>query len=441
MSGTTLSIPDLTMGRRCSLVKQLIRAEDPGYAKRLSATSPLPYFALSNLLTYFSHDVPTLSLIQHIFDYLFSRPPIAIVYLVTVMILVRKDEVETLYQSGDEGMLHALLCNLPDLVDDIEMPTPPKQLTMDALPETPPLSKSWDDTKSEATEDLSASQAWTSGSVGTSVMTQSWTTAASASTAASESSMPSPGTSPTLPPVVLSPSTEPPRLDLNIDSALEFPPLDPGSPVSRNSSAADEKGPIEAAVASSVVDVASVLRLLKQPLVLTALLRQADELYQRHPMSSIQTASIMGPQSVIFTWCETGHKPASPDTKGTGATTGVHWESAGSHLVSDDMAEKMTLHPELVVRPWRDEDEEEAEREARASRQKRETGRKQSTGRNDPGIFGAITGDKGSVIVVGGIVVVVALGVVIASYGKNGEWRKWISRSSWLSRSPSAGGY
>lgn len=42
---------------------------------------PLPYYALSNLLTLFSHDVPTLPLIQHVFDYLLCRPPIASVYL------------------------------------------------------------------------------------------------------------------------------------------------------------------------------------------------------------------------------------------------------------------------------------------------------------------------------------------------------------------------
>lgn len=43
--------------------------------------SPLPYYALSNLLTLFSHDMPTLPLIQHVFDYLLCRPPIITVYL------------------------------------------------------------------------------------------------------------------------------------------------------------------------------------------------------------------------------------------------------------------------------------------------------------------------------------------------------------------------
>jgi len=41
----------------------------------------MPYYALSNLLTLFSHDIPTLPLIQHTFDYLFVRPPVACVYV------------------------------------------------------------------------------------------------------------------------------------------------------------------------------------------------------------------------------------------------------------------------------------------------------------------------------------------------------------------------
>ncbi|KIM22578.1 hypothetical protein M408DRAFT_332874 [Serendipita vermifera MAFF 305830] len=429
------------------LVKQLIRADDPEYAKQLSTNSPLPYFALSNLLTYFSHDVPTLPLIQHIFDYLLSRPPISIVYLVTVMLLVRKDEVQGLYQSGDEGMLHALLCNLPELVDNLPpekaapSPTEPSQAP---LSDTSPLSKSWDEPKSAATEDLTASHAWTSVSATASVTSQSWTAVASS---ASTDSIPSPGASPTLAPVPLNPSAEPPKLDVNVDSTLEFPPLDTASPLSHTDSYADEKGAMGTSMASSVFVEPVSRPSRKQPLSLIALLQKADALYTRHPMSAIQTASIMGPQSVVFTWTETG-KPPSIEVKDEKPTIidvpGVHWETAGSDQISDDMAEKMVLRPELVVRPWRDEDEEEAEKEAeaaRAERQRRQEIKKAKGRRAEPGVFGAIAGNKGNVIVVGGMVFVVALGVVIAVYGKNGEWKRWIGKSSWLPKSSPAGGF
>jgi TBC1 domain family member 20 len=80
------------------VLKKLISLADPTYAALLNRwvsqvifynqysqpslrNLPLPYYALSNLLTLFAHDVPTLPLVQHVFDYLLVRPPIAVVYL------------------------------------------------------------------------------------------------------------------------------------------------------------------------------------------------------------------------------------------------------------------------------------------------------------------------------------------------------------------------
>nr|GAT46722.1 TBC1 domain member 20 [Mycena chlorophos] len=100
------------------VMRNLVRVADPEYAELLERTSPLPYYALPNLLTLFSHDFPTLPLIQHAFDYLLCRPPIFVVYLATAIILSRKKDVERLEEEGEEGMLHSLLSALPDLVDD-----------------------------------------------------------------------------------------------------------------------------------------------------------------------------------------------------------------------------------------------------------------------------------------------------------------------------------
>lgn len=44
-------------------------------------TSPTPYFALSWMLTLFSHDINTLEPVQRIFDFLLSRNPAAVIYL------------------------------------------------------------------------------------------------------------------------------------------------------------------------------------------------------------------------------------------------------------------------------------------------------------------------------------------------------------------------
>ncbi|KAE9404637.1 hypothetical protein BT96DRAFT_1016215 [Gymnopus androsaceus JB14] len=100
---------------------QLIAAVDEKLAKLLKHAAPLPYFALSHLLTMLAHDVPTLPLIQHVFDYLLARPPIALVYLVAAMIIERKDELFALNdEDGDLGMLHSLLGALPSMSDGPE---------------------------------------------------------------------------------------------------------------------------------------------------------------------------------------------------------------------------------------------------------------------------------------------------------------------------------
>jgi len=67
------------------ILQRLLRLADPPYAALLEENAPLPYAALPHLLTLLAHATPTLPLIQHIFDYLFVRPPLAIVYLVAAV--------------------------------------------------------------------------------------------------------------------------------------------------------------------------------------------------------------------------------------------------------------------------------------------------------------------------------------------------------------------
>ncbi|KAJ4487462.1 rab-GTPase-TBC domain-containing protein [Lentinula lateritia] len=99
---------------------KLIAAVDVELAKLLKCAAPLPYFALSHLLTMFAHDIPTLPVIQHVFDFLLARPPIALVYLTAAVILTRRDELLALEEDedGDLGMLHSLLGTLPQVSDE-----------------------------------------------------------------------------------------------------------------------------------------------------------------------------------------------------------------------------------------------------------------------------------------------------------------------------------
>ncbi|TFY64550.1 hypothetical protein EVG20_g5909, partial [Dentipellis fragilis] len=139
------------------VLQRLLHLADPAYAALLEEQAPLPYPALSHLLTLFAHDVPTLPLAQHIFDYLFARPPIAVVYLAAAVMLARKDEVVRLEEEGDEGMIHSVLTGLPELLDReegaIETPPPP-----------PPPGDEHEHGKMELGEDVVAAPAPTSES-------------------------------------------------------------------------------------------------------------------------------------------------------------------------------------------------------------------------------------------------------------------------------------
>ena len=100
------------------------------------------------------------------------------------------------------------------------------------------------------------------------------------------------------------------------------------------------------------------------PVPLTTLLAQADALHALYPPShaSLHLSSIMGPQSVVFTWSESFI--ALPD---------------------DDEAEAMVTHPELVVYPYIDEpeaDEEEGEQEGSDSVNEKRKGRRRRLGLN-----------------------------------------------------------
>ncbi|KAI9456376.1 rab-GTPase-TBC domain-containing protein [Lactarius psammicola] len=99
------------------ILQRLLRLADPPYAALLEEHAPLPYAALPHLLTLLAHATPTLPLIQHIFDYLLVRPPLAIVYLVAAITLSRKDLVLKLGEGGEEGMIHSVLTGLPEFDD------------------------------------------------------------------------------------------------------------------------------------------------------------------------------------------------------------------------------------------------------------------------------------------------------------------------------------
>jgi hypothetical protein len=100
---------------------------DPEIARFSSTISPvptLPFFALSWILTLFSHDVDTLEPIQRMFDFLLSRNPIAAIYLAVAILVAKKPQMLKLVRNlgseaeDDPSILHPLFARLPPLFAD-----------------------------------------------------------------------------------------------------------------------------------------------------------------------------------------------------------------------------------------------------------------------------------------------------------------------------------
>lgn len=121
---------DYVKGERsdvASILKRLLKAADPEISRFSAMISPvptLPFFALSWILTLFSHDVDTLEPIQRMFDYLLSRNPISAIYLAVAILVAKKPQMlELVKQMGQEAMddpsvLHPLFARLPPLLAD-----------------------------------------------------------------------------------------------------------------------------------------------------------------------------------------------------------------------------------------------------------------------------------------------------------------------------------
>ncbi|KAJ7252722.1 rab-GTPase-TBC domain-containing protein [Mycena haematopus] len=292
------------------VMKNLLRVADPQYAELLERTSPLPYYALPNLLTLFSHDMPTLPLIQHVFDYLLCRPPIYVVYLACAIILCRKQEVEYLEEEGEEGMMHSILSALPEILDDgspAEEPEPKEEPPLDKdnfleSKEEPPWDNFLESKKEylpEAVPDVKQ------GPLDLLAPLDDLS-----EIHASE--------------MVVKPST-----GLPVD---QEPSPDPDSPLSEPMAETKTDLPSSGA---SINDPDSAPLNRRQvwkpkPHTLTEILNMSDALYKIHPPTdpSLQLRGIMGPQSTIFTW-----------------STHV------SDMPSSDEAERIVERLDLVVYP------------------------------------------------------------------------------------------
>ncbi|KAJ8121624.1 hypothetical protein ONZ43_g1969 [Nemania bipapillata] len=94
------------------LIPDILRAVDPSLCQHLSRNEP--YFALSDTLTMFAHNVQRYSDIARLFDALIAREQVFSIYVFTQIVLRRRDE---LLEHEEPDMLHFALSKLPPDLD------------------------------------------------------------------------------------------------------------------------------------------------------------------------------------------------------------------------------------------------------------------------------------------------------------------------------------
>ncbi|KAI0111986.1 rab-GTPase-TBC domain-containing protein [Daldinia grandis] len=94
------------------LIPDILRAADPALCAHVSRTEP--FFALSDTLTMFAHNVRRYSDIARLFDALLAREQVFTLYVFAQIVLRRRDE---LFQQDEPDMLHFTLSKLPDDLD------------------------------------------------------------------------------------------------------------------------------------------------------------------------------------------------------------------------------------------------------------------------------------------------------------------------------------
>ncbi|PIL23198.1 hypothetical protein GSI_14507 [Ganoderma sinense ZZ0214-1] len=424
------------------VLKRLLQLVDPEFAEALDRTAPLPYYALSYLLTLFSHDVPTLPLIQHIFDYLLCRPPIAVVYLAAALTLTRRQEVQAFEEEGEDGMVHSLLTVLPDLYEEGDDPPQPLMEEKPSVPQDPPADSDLEpqmetfervesaeanvpaaalpvldgldqadlDASTEVSMELSEAEvskerAW---SVDASTDGGSETLVDADEPVQTTDGTSTPATPSSPEPKALPEPSEP--YQLSSDGEREkVPLLAPADAASEQASllsppSEDEKPtPASASSSARMPSPSPPPRRDPRPrrprVSLTALLTEADALMRQYPPTHPDVAlrTVMGPQSVVHTWAERARD-----------------------LPSDDDAERMVDRPELVVcpppppSPLPSEDEgEEWEKEEVGKKRGRGRGRKKL--RKPRRLRDVIVQRR--TMVAGAVLV---LGVAVAVYGLSG---------------------
>ncbi|KAI9469333.1 rab-GTPase-TBC domain-containing protein [Zychaea mexicana] len=104
--------------REITMIDTIVQHEDPTLHMHMTEAGVLPYYCLSWVITWFSHDIDDVSKIVRLFDLFLSSNPLMPLYVSAALVLARRKLV--LSQPADPSMIHTLLTKVPRNVN-VEM--------------------------------------------------------------------------------------------------------------------------------------------------------------------------------------------------------------------------------------------------------------------------------------------------------------------------------
>ncbi|KAG0226257.1 hypothetical protein BGW42_003793 [Actinomortierella wolfii] len=94
-----------------SLMMEIFRLVDPEVLEFLNSTDTLPFFALSWVITWCSHDLQDFSKVARIFDFFLCFNPLMPVYFAAAVVMSRREELFRV--ERDNAMVHTFLTKFP----------------------------------------------------------------------------------------------------------------------------------------------------------------------------------------------------------------------------------------------------------------------------------------------------------------------------------------
>ncbi|KAG2228994.1 hypothetical protein INT48_002081 [Thamnidium elegans] len=101
------------VSKQLRLMSSLIEYEDPELTLFLEKSNVMPYYALSWILTWFSHDFEDYEKVIRLFDLFIASPAIMPVFIASAITLLRRDEI----LKAETDIVHSLVTRIPQNMD------------------------------------------------------------------------------------------------------------------------------------------------------------------------------------------------------------------------------------------------------------------------------------------------------------------------------------